>query len=431
MLARTLRGEGEGLVSPAADGGRPVHSNVYIPRLDVVYLNAGIGGWDGVPYLEAVWGCIKNMPEAVTYWKWFNFPEKGVLVKPQSEYLSAEEKEKQVSVTEKDKDDAEPPLGQIFCSNVFGHYLLTHELMPLLSVKRGRVDGDRGRVVFISTLEPHADDLPMDDLQGLKSKNPYYGSKRLTDLLGLSAKLPAVRSINSDFYQLKNYKLPPYPYAEKKEENGTATTNGDTNANDATDPEDEQEIRPEFYVTQPGIVNTNISGMNPLMSFLMLMGFYLCRLLGSVWFPISAYPAAVAPVWVGLSPQALLDSMETPPPPPPAGSNQGSARNSTSSNSSLSSYGSWDAGDPVQAKVKWGSACDRFGNVRVLKTEVPGWGWSGRVGEVVREGRRSDAVDLEREAREDFESDGRYCWTYMEGLRKRWEGRLGVGDAAR
>lgn len=431
-----------------------------------MYLNAGIGGWSGIPYAKAIWNMFPDLKDSFTYWSWFTFPEKGALVRPQSSYVRKDGKQQVVGAGEKSNgnangsangsvngnghakkdDEEEPPLGEIFCANVFGHYLLTHELMPLLSVHRGRVDGDRGRVVFISTLKPTAQDLPMNDLQGLTSKNPYYGSKRLTDLLGLTAKLPAVRSINSDFWHLKNYTLPPYKYSPTLSSTSTTSSSKPntichtTHTEDATTSETETESKPELYVAQPGIVNTSISGMNPLMSLFMVLGFYFARWLGGVWFPISAYPGAVAPVFVGLSEQSKLDELETPPLTSISRSSTGSVSASGSDGEGGSNgesrtsgdFHGWDERDPVQAKVKWGSGTDIWGRERVLKTEVEGWGWSGRVGEVIEpRGRRKGARDLGKEEREDFEGDGRYAWTWMEGVRRAWEGRLGVGDAVR
>lgn len=376
-FAAQIRGEGEGLSSPDTKSGRPGLKGVNVPRLDVLYLNAGIGGWTGMPWLKSIWKVMTGMPDAITYWKWFIFPSPAAVVRSQSSF-AAVNAPTQPLVNADEKD--EPPLGEIFCANVFGHYLLTHELMPLLSTPSGRAPGDRGRIVCISTLEPAPTDLSMDDLQGLTAANPYYGSKRLTDLLALTAQLPAVRPVNGDFYGMRAAIAP-------------------------TPEEGEPElVRPEWYLTQPGIVNTNISGMNPFQAVFMLLGFYLARLLGSVWHPISGYLGAVAPVWVGLAEQATLDVMEA-------------------------GEGGAEAGP---GKVKWGSSVDVWAQEQVRRTEVPGWGWSGRVGEVGdRAGRARHAVDVTREAREGFEGDGRAAWAYMEGLRREWEGRLQVGDAVR
>jgi 3-keto steroid reductase len=67
-----------------------------------------------------------------------------------------------------------------------------------------------------------------------------------------------------------------------------------------------------------------------------------------------------------------------------------------------------------------------------MMTEIPGWGWNGEiensVDEARRKGRRRNAVDPTKEAKEDFEIMGGMCWAKMEELRKEWEGILGVWD---
>ena len=76
---------------------------------------------------------------------------------------------------------------------------------------------------------------------------------------------------------------------------------------------------------------------------------------------------------------------------------------------------------------KWGSGVDQMGEERVMRTEVEGWGYGGRVGDVGgrgRKGRRRDVRDLTGREREAFEDDGRAAWREMEGLRMEWEGRL-------
>ena len=88
-LASTLRGEGNGLSCPAREDGTGALGGINIPRLDVLYLNAGIGGWIGIPWVPAIWGCITGLPESITYWKWLIFPERGATVKPQVAYLES------------------------------------------------------------------------------------------------------------------------------------------------------------------------------------------------------------------------------------------------------------------------------------------------------------------------------------------------------
>ena len=112
------------------------------------------------------------------------------------------------------------------------------------------------------------------------------------------------------------------------------------------------------------------------------------RWLGSPWHLCDPYKAAVAPVWVAIAEQELLE-------------------------------------DFGGAAVKWGSSINFWGDERVKMTEVDGWGWNGKVGTVMdadkRNGRHKKAVDLTEEAREEFEVLGGQCWKQMEGLRTEWE----------
>ncbi|KFY15887.1 hypothetical protein V492_01701 [Pseudogymnoascus sp. VKM F-4246] len=375
-FAAQLRGDEGGLSSPDTEDGRPGLKSVTIPRLDVLYLNAGIGGWTGIPWVLAIYKAIVGIPDSFSYWKWFNFPSPAAVVPHQSSFNKSTNGKTEV-LTNGDVAE-EPPLGQVFCANVFGHYLLTHELMPLLSTSLDREPGDRARVVWVSTLEPDPTDISMDDLQGFTASNPYYGSKRVTDLLAITAKLPAIQPINSDFFAMRD-SIAPKPESDSEAEIKL--------------------VRPEFYVIQPGVLHTNISGMNPFAAFFMALGFYIARVLGSVWHPIVGYLGAVAPVWLGLADQSMLDSLDT-----RAGS---------------------------EGKVKWGSSTDWWAKERVRMTEVVGWGWSGYVGEKgEKRGRAPHAVDLTPEAREEFVADGRVVWAYLEGLRREWEARLKVGDAS-
>ena len=125
----------------------------------------------------------------------------------------------------------------------------------------------------------------------------------------------------------------------------------------------------------------------------MMFAFYLARWVGSPWHTISAYKGACAPVWLALASQEELDTLER-----------------------------------RDGKGKWGSAVDWKGDERVMRTEVEGWGFGGKVrdrpkGEM-RKGRRRGVKDLSEVEREEFEELGRRCWGQMEDLRKQWEGRL-------
>lgn len=83
-----------------------------------------------------------------------------------------------------------------------------------------------------------------------------------------------------------------------------------------------------------------------------------------------------------------------------------------------------------EGKGKWGSSSDFWGNSRVKKTEVEGWGWCGKVEDLsknkeVRRGRRRGVRDLTEEDRVEFEALGARVWKEMEGMRREWEELLG------
>ncbi|KAI9889657.1 MAG: 3-keto-steroid reductase [Vezdaea aestivalis] len=151
---------------------------------------------------------------------------------------------------------------------------------------------------------------------------------------------------------------------------------------------------PTLYLTHPGCVLTEIAGItNPILLAGWWIAFMICRFLGSPWHNISPYIGAAAAVWVAISSGTTLETMET-----------------------------------KRGKGKWGSATDRLGDERVVKTEVDGWGFGGRVGpESKSRGlpRRRGTVDLTAEDREAFEELGVRAWREMEELRVMWEDLIG------
>lgn len=119
--------------------------------------------------------------------------------------------------------------------------------------------------------------------------------------------------------------------------------------------------------------------------------FLIVRWLGSPWHTCESYTGAVSAAWVALAADETLDKLEA-----------------------------------DEGKAKWGSATDRRGEERVVRTEVDGWGWGGREGEtsdrfwrlstrwwVKNRGERHDV--------QGFEELGREVWEEMERLRIRWE----------
>lgn len=316
-----------------------------IPKLDAIVLNAGYGGFTGLNWPKAVWGVLTDFPFEVTY---PTYKLSGV------GYTTAPQLSRQPTTAEKPP----PPLGQVFCSNLFGHYYLAHRLVPLLSTPPSE-----GRIIWVSSVEAYAHTFSVDDMQGLSSSTAYESSKRLTDILALTSSLPSTRRYVQRFLS-------------------TPLQQPET-----------QVALPNIYLTHPGICTTGIIPLHWIPYYFMMFAFYLARWLGSPWHTVSSYKGACAPVWLALASQEELDALEE-----------------------------------RDSKGKWGSCVDWTGEERVMRTEVEGWGFGGKVGDGqkggMRKGRRRGVEGLREGERETFEELGRRCWEEMEGLREEWEGRL-------
>ncbi|KZF24835.1 hypothetical protein L228DRAFT_265346 [Xylona heveae TC161] len=342
------------------------------PRLDGVILNAGFGGWTGINWFEATWTILTDWVQATT-WPTYKVSGYGWVTKPQLPSTASGRTEQGKKPIE--TGAAEPQLGEVFCSNVFGHYLLCHNLLPLL---KAPLLPHPGRIIWVSSLEAYGHTLQADDIQGMRSLMPYETSKRLTDVLSLTSTLPCTATWVDQ-------------YLDSKPERSSKSIQPDNDdvSNEAT------HSRPRMYVSHPGIVATAIFPLPYILWLCMTGVFYMSRWLGSPWHTVKSYTAACAMVWLALAPQERLDNMEH---------NDGPG--------------------------KWGTATDAFGRERVSRTDVDGWGYGGVPGEVSGlgperiKGRRRGAKDLTPEMRQEFEDLGRSCWKEMEDLRLDWEKRL-------
>lgn len=218
-------------------------------KLDAVVWNAGVAGWLGLNWPKAIWSTCTDLVQAVTYPAYMTC-DVGARAK------------RQVQDTTNAED--EPVLGEVFTANVFGHYLLTHWLAPLM--------GRDSRVVWISSTGAVEECFHIDDIQGLQSLAAYESSKRLTDLIVLTSDLPATRPYTETFFS----SLQP-----------------------------REDSRPIMLVTHPGVVATSISGLHWFLAIFMTAAFYAARWLGSPWHPIEPYKGAVSMAFAVLAPQLV------------------------------------------------------------------------------------------------------------------------------
>ncbi|KAI0112480.1 hypothetical protein GGR51DRAFT_557063 [Nemania sp. FL0031] len=345
--------------------------DVRIPRLDAALFNAGLGGWEGLNWPEfARQFFTLGLVQSTTYPSFKKaLPEAAVL---DSQKLLG---------GESPKSGASPPaLAEVFCANTFGHYVLAHELLPLLS--RANASEAPGRVVWTSSIDAGHDHLDFKDFQASRYMAPYESSKRITDLIVLTADLPSVQDVSARYF---------------------ASPSSFSSSSSDYDDDDEKEkekkpVKPRFYVSHPGIVCTPMFPLNWFLYFWYWVVMHLSRLAGSPWHTVGVYPSACATAWLALADQHTLDTINA-------------------------------------QRIKWGSAVTRAGRAAPKKTEVEGWAWEGRAEDAERDeapgilrksvGRKWDAKTLTEEEKKAFEADGRKCWEELERLRVAWEGALG------
>ncbi|PWW77263.1 NAD(P)-binding protein [Tuber magnatum] len=231
------------------------------PHLDAVILNAGMGSFLGVDWLNCFISLAKNWIRAVTM-PTYKIQDVGWLT-AQETPLSGES------------------MPTVFAANVFGHYFLAHEVVDLLV-------GGGGRIIWTSSLEAYAWTLSIDDLQGVRASHSYESSKRLTDVLALTSGLECTSPFTASFFR---HKQPDDNIELEKKQN--------------------QRV-PKMYVCHPGICGTSIIPLNFILFNCMILAFYIARWFGSPWHTISTYSGANAASWLALASDDELEDVQAP-----------------------------------------------------------------------------------------------------------------------
>ncbi|KAI0602132.1 hypothetical protein F4775DRAFT_538482 [Biscogniauxia sp. FL1348] len=342
-----------------------VIEDVAIPRIDAAILNAGIGGWEGIDWLQFLKQFLSvGLVQSTSY------PSFKIA-------LPAAVLDQQKLIGEKPSNPEAPPpppLAEVFCANVFGHYILAHELLPLLS--RSSPDEEPGRIIWTSSVDTGREHFDPDDFQATLRNPPYESSKRITDYLALTADLPSVRPISAPYFALS-------PSSQKPSAPTAA-------------------VKPRFYLSHPGIVCTPLFPLN----WFLFCGYYFAMLLsrwaGSPWHTVTPYRGACASVWLALADVCSLEAARA------HAAKWGSA------------CGRIGPAVPKRTEVDgWGWE----GRVEDPRGE------EGREDEkgirAKSRGRRWCAEPMSEEKRAQFEEDGRKCWVELERLRRGWEVALG------
>ncbi|UKZ79689.1 hypothetical protein TrVFT333_007449 [Trichoderma virens FT-333] len=239
--------------------------NVRIPRLDTVVFNAAYGGWSGCNYPLAIWKILtQGLVEAVTYPTFKNSLATRILNEQESYGYPQK-----------------PLLGEVFCACVFGHYMLAHQLLPLLS--RRSTSESRGRIVWSSSIEALGHAYNPSDMQCFLKPEAYESVKRLTDILALTYSLPSVQPFSGAFLTLD-------------EESGG-------------DPE-EKPIPPKMYLMHPGIVASTLFPVPWFFYWAYELALVIARWIGSPWHPVDGYKGSASTTWLTLQDQAALDEMQ-------------------------------------------------------------------------------------------------------------------------
>ncbi|OLN85289.1 3-keto-steroid reductase [Colletotrichum chlorophyti] len=348
-----------------------------IARLDSVVFNAGFGGWTGLDWPLLLKDLFMKGIISIVTWPAFKLARPGAVLNQRpvrSDLVPTDSLDNPLSLgSAQDTKPSSPVLGEVFCANVFGHYVFAHELLPLLS--RASPDETPGRIIWTSSIEPQARHLHLDDFQGIHTEGPYESSKRLTDVLALTSHLPSTQKVSESYF------TPEDPAVARA-----------------------LPVRPAFYLTHPGVVASSLFPVP--FPFILVWAYkfalYLARWLGSPWHPVTGYNGAVAPVWVALQDDETLAELDA---------------KKIKWGSATSFAGRQEVKKTEVEGWGWeGAVEDRDSLARDPATGV------------LRKmtGRAPGAKDLSTEQLVDFEALGAKVWAEMERLRRQWEEYLNL-----
>lgn len=189
-------------------------------HIDYLFVNAAQSVNNGIDWIQATKSVFTDVIESVTHPK-FKLQRVGVK-----------------------SDDG---MGLVFQGNVFGPYYFVHKIKHLLQ--------GGGKIIWVSSIVAEPKHLSFNDLQLLKTPEPYEGSKRMIDLVHVG-----------------NY--------EKWNKEGIFS-----------------------YVVHPGVFSSFafFQYLNFFTYYGMLLLFYIARFLGSTIHNISGYTAANSPVSAALT----------------------------------------------------------------------------------------------------------------------------------
>jgi len=312
-----------------------------------------------------------------TTWPTYKLGIVGAITKPQ---LSPE------STT-----DQEPPLGEVFCANLFGHYILLHWLMPLL---RACGSTSPAKVIWVSSVEPQHHHFNGSDFQGVLTGAAYEHSKRMTDILSLTANQPSTQNRVS-------------AYTAIAEQSAAFTGSSKGVKRPVNSP-------PTFHLYHPGVLVTSVIALYWFLQYAQVLANYISRWLGSPWATVEPYTAAQAATWLALTPESSIHEAEIAAFP--------------SSSATVTGV--------TNGRVKWGTSVDRLGRATARPTEVANWGVNGSGLPYVRDwwggvhglGRKPGATEATGEDVQGFVELGGQVWEGMERLRVEWEERLAEAE---